>query len=145
MTDDGHLYAAAAVFLALCRPCRRIFQAIENPQRPTQTSRAEGARRRQNYETMERPSGGAESTYIDIGMIPRKDDDPAHIYGNLGFEDKETTRQETRQETLWSRFNNYSSTNDLPRSGRPRITTPFQDWYIRVHHLRNRHALPTRF
>ncbi|XP_046553269.1 B-cell receptor CD22-like isoform X2 [Haliotis rubra] len=53
---------------------------IENQQRPTQTSRADGARRRQNYETMERPSG---------------DDDPAHIYGNLRFEDKENTRQKS--------------------------------------------------
>lgn len=44
---------------------------------------------------------------------------------------------------LWSRYNNFNLTNDRPRSGRPRITTPLQDRYIRVHHLRNRHALPT--
>ena len=44
---------------------------------------------------------------------------------------------------LWSRYNNTNSTNDRQRSGRPRITTPAQDRYIRVHHLRNRQAIPT--
>ena len=39
---------------------------------------------------------------------------------------------------LWDRFQQTGSTNDRQRSGRPRITTPGQDWYIRVFHLRNR-------
>ena len=39
---------------------------------------------------------------------------------------------------LWNRFQQTGSTNDRQRSGRPRITTPGQDWYIRVFHLRNR-------
>jgi transposase len=39
---------------------------------------------------------------------------------------------------LWNRFQQTSSTNDRQRSGRPRITTPELDRYIRVFHLRNR-------
>jgi transposase len=39
---------------------------------------------------------------------------------------------------LWNRFQQTGSTNDRRRSGRPRITTPGQDRYIRVFHLRNR-------
>ena len=39
---------------------------------------------------------------------------------------------------LWNRFQQTGSTNDRQRSGRPRITTPGQDWYIRSFHLRNR-------
>jgi transposase len=38
----------------------------------------------------------------------------------------------------WNRFQQTGSTNDHQRSGRPRITTPGQDRYIRVSHLRNR-------
>lgn len=40
---------------------------------------------------------------------------------------------------LWDRFRRTTSTNDRPRSGRPRVTTPAQDRYIRVTHLRDRH------
>lgn len=39
---------------------------------------------------------------------------------------------------LWNRFQRHGSTEDRPRSGRPRITTPNQDRYIRVCHLRDR-------
>ena len=41
---------------------------------------------------------------------------------------------------LWNRFQQTGSMNDRQRtrSGRPRITTPGQDWYIQVFHLRNR-------
>jgi hypothetical protein len=41
---------------------------------------------------------------------------------------------------IWNIFQQTSSTNDRQRtrSGRPCITTPGQDWYIRVFHLRNR-------
>ena len=39
---------------------------------------------------------------------------------------------------LCSRFQQTGSTNDRQRSGRPRITTPGQDRYIRVFHLRIR-------
>ena len=38
---------------------------------------------------------------------------------------------------LWNRFQQTGSTNDCQRSGRPRITTPGQDRYIRVFHLWN--------
>ena len=44
---------------------------------------------------------------------------------------------------LWNRYNATNSTNDRPRSGRPRVTTAQQDRYIRVLHLRDRRALPT--
>ena len=39
---------------------------------------------------------------------------------------------------IWNIFQQTSSTNDRQRtrSGRPCITTPGQDWYIRVFHLR---------
>ena len=40
---------------------------------------------------------------------------------------------------LWDRFRQTNSTNDRLRSGRPRVTTPAQDRYIRVTHLRDRH------
>ena len=39
---------------------------------------------------------------------------------------------------LWNRFRETNSTNDRPRLGRPRVTTPAQDRYIRVTHLRDR-------
>ena len=39
---------------------------------------------------------------------------------------------------LWNRFRQSGSTADAPRSGRPRVTTPAQDRFIRLHHLRNR-------
>ena len=39
---------------------------------------------------------------------------------------------------LWNRFRQSGSTADAPRSGRPRVTTPAQDRFIRFRHLRNR-------
>ena len=39
---------------------------------------------------------------------------------------------------LWNRFRQSGSTADAPRSGRPRVTTPTQDRFIRLRHLRNR-------
>ena len=39
---------------------------------------------------------------------------------------------------LWNRFQQTGSSNDCPRSERPRIATPGQDLYTRVFHLRNR-------
>lgn len=39
---------------------------------------------------------------------------------------------------LWTRFQQTGSTADAPRSGRPRVTTPAQDRFIRLRHLRNR-------
>ena len=44
--------------------------------------------------------------------------------------------QEVR--SLRQRFVQIGSTEDLPRSGRPRVTTPAQDRYILNQHLRNR-------
>ena len=44
---------------------------------------------------------------------------------------------------LWNRYTRYNSTEDRPRSGRPRVTTPAQDRYIRLHHLRHRHVAAT--
>jgi hypothetical protein len=38
----------------------------------------------------------------------------------------------------WNRFQQTGSTNNSQRSGRPRITTPGQDQYIRIFHLPNR-------
>ena len=38
---------------------------------------------------------------------------------------------------LWNRFRQSGSTADAPRSGRPRVTTPPQDRFIRLRHLRN--------
>lgn len=39
---------------------------------------------------------------------------------------------------LWTRFQRTGSSADAPRSGRPRVTTPAQDRFIRLRHLRNR-------
>lgn len=39
---------------------------------------------------------------------------------------------------LWARLQQTGSTTDAPRQGRPRVTTPAQDRYIRLRHLRNR-------
>jgi transposase len=44
---------------------------------------------------------------------------------------------------LWQRLNQTGSAQDRPRSRRPRITTPAQDRYIRVFHLRNRTVTAT--
>ena len=39
---------------------------------------------------------------------------------------------------LWNRFQQTGAMNNCQRSGRPRITTPGQDRYIRIFHLPNR-------
>ena len=39
---------------------------------------------------------------------------------------------------LWTRFQQTGSTADRPRAGRPRATTPAQDCFLRLRHLRNR-------
>ncbi|XP_067664519.1 uncharacterized protein [Haliotis asinina] len=39
---------------------------------------------------------------------------------------------------LWERYQQHGSTRDLPRSGRPRVTTAAQDRYIRLQHLSQR-------
>lgn len=39
---------------------------------------------------------------------------------------------------LWHRYQQHGSSRDRPRSGRPRVTTPAQDRFIRLRHLRNR-------
>ena len=39
---------------------------------------------------------------------------------------------------LWNRFQQSGSTADAPRSSRPWVTTPAQDRFIRLRHLRNR-------
>lgn len=44
---------------------------------------------------------------------------------------------------LWLRFRQTGSTQDRPRTGRPRITTPAQDRFIRLFHLRNRTVTAT--
>ena len=41
---------------------------------------------------------------------------------------------------LWRRFQETGSVADRPRSGRPRVTTPANDRFIRLRHLRNRLA-----
>ncbi|XP_071088935.1 uncharacterized protein [Haliotis cracherodii] len=38
---------------------------------------------------------------------------------------------------LCDRYTQFNSTGDRPRIGRPRVTTPSQDRYIRLFHLRN--------
>ena len=40
--------------------------------------------------------------------------------------------------TLWNRFQQGQCLEDLPRSGRPPVTTPNQDRYIRLQHARSR-------
>ena len=40
--------------------------------------------------------------------------------------------------SLWRRFQQNGNTRDLPRSGRPRVTSRQQDNHIRLTHLRNR-------
>uniref|UniRef100_A0A8C7GGU9 Tc1-like transposase DDE domain-containing protein n=1 Tax=Oncorhynchus kisutch TaxID=8019 RepID=A0A8C7GGU9_ONCKI len=44
---------------------------------------------------------------------------------------------------LRQRYRETGRTADRPRSGRPRVTTPAQDWYIRTSHLRYRMARTT--
>lgn len=44
---------------------------------------------------------------------------------------------------LWTRLRDTGSTNDRPRSGRPRVTTMGQDRHIRVLHLRDRRRAAT--
>lgn len=39
---------------------------------------------------------------------------------------------------LWRRYQQFGTTRDRPRSGRPRVTTRQQDNHIRLVHLRNR-------
>lgn len=40
--------------------------------------------------------------------------------------------------SLWRRYQQHGNTRDLPRSGRPRVTSVRQDNHIRLMHLRNR-------
>ena len=44
---------------------------------------------------------------------------------------------------LWIRHNATGSVADRPRSGRPRVTTPAQDRFIRLQHLRDRFQTAT--
>ena len=44
---------------------------------------------------------------------------------------------------ILDRYGQHRSTRDLPRSGRPRMTTAAQDCYIRVRHLRDRFTTAT--
>ena len=44
---------------------------------------------------------------------------------------------------LWDRYVTTNSTRDRQRTGRPRVTTPAQDRYIRLFHLRHRQATAT--
>ena len=44
---------------------------------------------------------------------------------------------------LFQRFGQTGSTQDRPRSGRPRVTTPQEDRYLRTYHLRNRFVTAT--
>ena len=41
-------------------------------------------------------------------------------------------------DALWRRYQQFGTTRDRPRSGRPRVTSNRQDTYIRVVHLRDR-------
>ncbi|XP_048254488.1 uncharacterized protein LOC124148917 isoform X9 [Haliotis rufescens] len=91
---------------------RRLYAAKpeHEPKRSEQTSRADEIPARCcNYETVERPSGGAENTYCEVGLSqttgkerkvrsPKEqasndDGNPAHVYGNTGFEDEENIRK----------------------------------------------------
>ena len=44
---------------------------------------------------------------------------------------------------LRQRYRETGRTADHPRSGRPRVTTPAQDRYIRISHLRDRYRMAT--
>lgn len=44
---------------------------------------------------------------------------------------------------LFTRYRNTGRTQDRPRSGRPRVTTPIEDRYIRTIHVRNRFVTAT--
>ena len=44
---------------------------------------------------------------------------------------------------LWQRYQQNGTTDDHPRSGRPRVTTAAQDRYTRLLHLRNRTVAAT--
>ena len=44
---------------------------------------------------------------------------------------------------LWRRFRATDTTDDRPRAGRPRVTTPQQDRHIRLTHLRDRFRTAT--
>ena len=44
---------------------------------------------------------------------------------------------------LWQRYLTTNTTADRPRSGRPRVTTPRHDRFIRLCHLRNRFETPS--
>ena len=41
-------------------------------------------------------------------------------------------------DALWRRYQQFGTTRDWPRSGRPRVTSIRQDTFIRVVHLRER-------
>ncbi|XP_067678781.1 deleted in malignant brain tumors 1 protein-like [Haliotis asinina] len=72
----------------------------ENPQRENV------ARRRENYVTMERPNAGA---------------DPAHVYGNPGFEGEENTRQEQGTASGPSSFNIQIGMNKKTRGAKREV------------------------
>lgn len=44
---------------------------------------------------------------------------------------------------LWDRYQRYRLTRDLPRTGRPRVTSNAQDRYIRLRHMRERFTTAT--
>ncbi|XP_071094710.1 uncharacterized protein [Haliotis cracherodii] len=80
-----------------------------------------------DYETMGTRIEGAENIYCQIQETTITDADPDDIYRNDAFEDEEDIDQNL----------------DRPRTSRQRVTTPAQDRYIRLFHLRHRKAIAT--
>ena len=80
---------------------------------------------------------------IELEIKDTTDTDRSASYLDLHFEIDSEGRLRTlnvNQSTisrLWNRFQQTSSSNDRPRSERPRIATHGQDRYIRVFHIRN--------
>ena len=81
---------------------------------------------------------------IELEIKDTTDTDRSASYLDLHFEIDSEGRLRTlnvNQSTmsrLWNGFQQTGSSNDRPRSGRPRIATHGQDRYIRVFQLRNR-------
>ncbi|XP_067678804.1 scavenger receptor cysteine-rich domain-containing group B protein-like isoform X2 [Haliotis asinina] len=99
-TGSGGIVIIILLLLLIFYQRRRMTTAKsddkseENSQRPAQASRTDGARRKQNYESMERPSGGAENMYCEIEMTSRTAADRARAFDNHGYGDEEGIRQE---------------------------------------------------
>ncbi|XP_048254476.1 uncharacterized protein LOC124148932 isoform X5 [Haliotis rufescens] len=127
-------------------------KAKEKSKRSERASRSDAipARPQTDYETIGTQSEGAENIYCQIQETAITDADPDDTHRNDAFEDEEDIDQnldadpdDTYRNDAFEDEEDIDQNLDRPRTSRPRVTTPAQDRYIPLFHLRHRKAIAT--